>query len=350
MSKCIYCNDREALSEEHAIPACLGMDFIKNFEVLKDKLCKECNEKIGKLEEQFCRCSPEAFFRRQIGIKGRKYHKDMNPFYRGSSGSGPMCAETKHPFLDCMLLGELKEGSKNFIPARQIIVKDSSGKYHPILIANWIQSTADFAKVLKSQGINGAIPVEFYASSEEHERVSSICKGFQNFSGFTELTPVKPESEKEVRVTICTTDKYFRAIAKIAFHYFLQHFNQFSGSEKEFEGIRKFIMDGGKVTDWVRTIPRSFIYQLKDPHTFPDKYVHVIAAEKNYMDIVSIMQFFVGPERKPLSYFEVTIGKNPERLHYPQKVGHQIVYFAKKDMDGFIGIMQPLISVSESLL
>ncbi|MBI5073677.1 MAG: hypothetical protein HZB62_00660 [Nitrospirae bacterium] len=109
-------------------------------------------------------------------------------------------------------------------------------------------------------------------------------------------------------------------------------------------------MAGGKVKDWVKNIPGTFLYDLKDPHIFIDKYAHFIATEKNDRYIVSKMVFFIGPEAKPPSYFQVMIGRNPERIHYPQNVGHQIVYFEQKDNDGYIGIMQPMNSVSQLLL
>ena len=51
----------------------------------------------------------------------------------------------------------------------------------------------------------------------------------------------------------------------------------------------------------------------------------------------------------PLPY-EVFIGKNPERIYYPQKIGHQYVYFDKLDNDGYWGIMEPIHVVRKSLL
>ncbi len=57
-SKCIYCNTNIADSEEHHFPRCLGMNKIINYKKLKNRICKDCNHKIGKIEEQFCRCSP----------------------------------------------------------------------------------------------------------------------------------------------------------------------------------------------------------------------------------------------------------------------------------------------------
>jgi len=350
MAKCIYCNEREANSEEHAIPACLGTDYIRNFELLLGKLCQACNTRIGTYEEQFCRSSPVGFFRRLAGIKGRKHADNMNPYYRGSVGSGPMLAETRHPYFDCMLLCEFKEASNEFTPARQIVVRDSQGNHHAVLIADWVKSAEDFEKALEYKGLSGSIPVEFYATPEEHKWLSDICKGLPDFKEFTELTPVEPVSEKEVVVTIYTTDKFFRAIAKIAFHLFLQYFPKFSGAEKEFSGIRRFIMEGGNVKEWVRIIPGTFLPELRHPNVFINKYAHFITIEKNERHIVSNLLFFVGPEAKPPSYFRVTIGRNPERIYYAERLGHQIVYFSKKEEDGCIGIMQRMQNIPTGLL
>jgi len=86
MSNCSYCGKEEANSQEHYLPACLGS--FRNFGKLDNKMCRKCNSEIGRIEEQFCRCGPEAFFRIVLGIKGRKHHEKPSPFYRGSAGSG----------------------------------------------------------------------------------------------------------------------------------------------------------------------------------------------------------------------------------------------------------------------
>ncbi len=352
MPKCIYCNEREATSDEHAIPSCLGMDKDKiiNLEYLKNKLCSVCNEKIGKLEEQFCRCSPEALFRRIKGIEGRKHHKKVNPFYRGSSGGGHIEATTKHPSKDYIIKWDLLEGSTDFEPARQIIVQDNKGKYYPIRITDNIQTFDDLNKILQSKGLVDCKPVESYATPEEIEWIDRICKGFKESFEWNELSFMPSEKEKEFVVKFVITEKYFRAIAKIAFHYFLQHFTQFSGFEKEFEGIKHFIMNGGKVKTWVKQVQGSFIYDLQSPHITIDKYAHFIVAEKLSSHIVAKMIFFVGPIGNPSSYFQVMIGRNPGRIYYPQSVGHQVVYFDQEDANGYIGIMQKIRKFPRNLL
>jgi hypothetical protein len=52
------------------------------------------------------------------------------------------------------------------------------------------------------------------------------------------------EEEARVQMGANPTEKYFRGLAKIAFHYFLKHMEGFHGSEDAFSDIRNFIIDG----------------------------------------------------------------------------------------------------------
>ena len=149
--------------------------------------------------------------------------------------------------------------------------------------------------------------------------------------------------------TFTVNNIYFRAVAKIAFHYFLKHFTQFTGYEKEFEGIRQFIFSGGESKQWIRQREGSFIEGL-DPGISTDKYGHLLALDKNEKDIRAKIHFFVGPGIKPHRYYEIFIGKNPERIIYNQGIGHQFVYFDEPDEDGYDGRMDPLRIIRKSLL
>ena len=85
VSKCIYCGHEGRLSGEHYLPRCLGT-FI-GYELLNDRVCKDCNNSFSPLDEQFCRSGPEAIIRDMLGIEGRKTHKRVSPFQRGSAGA-----------------------------------------------------------------------------------------------------------------------------------------------------------------------------------------------------------------------------------------------------------------------
>lgn len=348
MSVCIYCNENEANSGEHYLPACLG-NFL-NYEKLYNRLCVGCNEEIGKLDEQFCRCGPATLFRMMLGIKGRRCHKKVDPIYRGSSGGKRVVIETAHPTLDCSIFCEIEKGSGNVYPARQIIVVDSDDSCHPILITEDIKESADLKKEFEKRRLKNPRLVESWASLEERAWIDNLSGYFDFQSPGNRDYSYLTQKQAKITATFGVTDKYFRGIAKIAFHYFLKFFAQFNGNEKQFAGIKEFIKSGGNPDNWVRQIEGSFIAGLNPGATTTDRYCHLIAVEKNERVIRAMLNFFVGPGGVPSHYYEVFIGQNPEGIIYPQVLGHQFVYYDKVGEDGYSGRMDLLVSIRKSLI
>ncbi|MFH1962168.1 MAG: hypothetical protein ABIJ30_04725 [bacterium] len=347
MALCIYCNKQAANSGEHVMPACMGK--FRNSEQLHDKLCIDCNNEIGKSDEQFCRCGPEAFFRIIKGIKGRKHHERVNPFYRGSTGGKPIEIKMQHPYIEnCEIFCETEEGAEKSYPARQVIVRDSNGKHHPILIPNRIRETRDLQGELELKGIANSEFVEWWLSVGDGEKqrrlIERLCAGLNGKIKWSETLPFQKTEKQNGVATFIVNSNYFQAIAKIAFHYFLKHFNQFTGCEREFDGIKQFIMNGGNPDRWVQQVKGSFVHSLNSRFITTDKYCHLLAINKNYIDIRAMLHFFVGPKIGPHRYYEVFIGKNPERIIYPQNIGHQFVYFDKPDKEGYSGRIDQLLT------
>ena len=344
---CIYCHDKEALSGEHYLPACLGK-FL-NFRLLRDKLCSDCNRKLGQLEEQFCRCGPEAFFRIVVGVKGRKHHNTVNPFYRGSAGAKPIMIESQHPKLNCSFFCEIEKGGKTGHPAKQIVVRDSAGNHHSILITEKIETPDDLLRELRNRGLENSTFVECWASDEEREQMEMLCQVARIGISWSEMSPFEQLPKMRFVSTITVNSTYFRAIAKIVFHYFLKHFTQFTGFEKEFEGIKEFIMKGNGSDRFVKEVPGSFVYGLGYGVT-TDRWGHLLAVDKTEKSIRAMLHFFVGPGIAPSRYYEVYIGNNPQRIIYPQAIGHQFVYFDEPDRQGYCGRVDPLFTISRGLL
>src|SRR5918996_674923 len=92
---CIYCGCKGPFSQEHSLPRALGT--FKGAPFFSDRICRDCNSKIGKLEEQFGRSGSEAFFRQFLGIKGRGESIPVNPFMRGIAGAPPIDFIAKLP-------------------------------------------------------------------------------------------------------------------------------------------------------------------------------------------------------------------------------------------------------------
>jgi len=58
-------------------------------------------------------------------------------------------------------------------------------------------------------------------------------------------------------IKFTVNDRYFRAIAKIGFHYFLTKFPRFRGDEACFTEIRNFIMNGCPIDEIGKFVTQS---------------------------------------------------------------------------------------------
>ncbi len=146
-TQCIYCNREVSLSKEHFLPRCLGN--FRHYETLDDRLCKDCNNSFSQLEEQFCRSSPEAFFRQMLGIKGRKSHVTISPFQRGSAGVPPLAMKGPPPGENFDILWQLEKGTKNLDYMRQIVLFTETGDSHIIPIPDDMQDSAQLREKIK---------------------------------------------------------------------------------------------------------------------------------------------------------------------------------------------------------
>lgn len=87
--------------------------------------------------------------------------------------------------------------------------------------------------------------------------------------------------------------EYYRAIAKIAFHFFLScSFPGTSGFEPVFNGIKEFIWQGGSAAKYIRSTAGPFERdQIGDA-----PYAHVLAAGIAGDEAVATVQLFAGSD------------------------------------------------------
>jgi hypothetical protein len=343
MSTCIYCGSTGPFSDEHSIPACLG-EF-RGFPLLTDRICKTCNNEIGKLEEQFCRSGPEGFFRRLLGIGGRKSHTKANPFHRGSGGGKPIDFEADHPVYGFPILWELNPGDRTVRQNRQIVVIGDEGGSKIIRIHERMKTPDDLKTVLREKGIERIATAYAFADEQEIPWIESLLHGLAEMSEWTldDVTKInKPVA------TIAVTNAYFRAIAKCAFHYFLATFSKATGAEPQFEPIRNFILNGGDPQQFVRhgDIP---IIGYPAPNLRPSAYGHLVAANWESGQVWGRCQFFIGPDHEPpASLIKISDAPNgiPELFH-KGGTGHHFVYFPDGRHGRFDGETSQLIQARE---
>lgn len=135
------------------------------------------------------------------------------------------------------------------------------------------------------------------------------------------------------------TQAYFRAVAKIAFHYALKIFPDLTGLEPEFSPIKKFIWEGGEIEQFVRQTKGQFVENFQHGYR-PTQWMHILAVERTYQRIFAHAQFFAGPQSLPPPY-KISIGRNPSRIvSRPEQRAHQFVILDPTTNSGIVGVME----------
>jgi hypothetical protein len=294
--------------KEHYLPAGLG-NFNKDIR-LKDYICTNCQKIFGALEDVFLHNSPEAFFRFVTGKKGRKSHRKKDIFYEPTAGIAALTVKGLQPGQNYPVLWEML-GFGEAKQMKQVVFKDKNGDFHhlPYRPGHLRRDFGSFTKQRNREELQ--IVTYFYDGKEEEKEIQSVCAEFlKGKISEPMLPPTGQNLEGEMLAAI--TVPYLRAVAKIAFHFVLAHFD-FSGTEPQFNDIKRFIFTGENHTRFVRAIQEPFVEELKNPQAFAKQWSHFLSAQYDYDAVEARMQFFSGPLAKPLTW-QVMIGKSPARV------------------------------------
>jgi hypothetical protein len=334
MSVCLYCPN-EAHSLEHPLPAALG-EF-QDAPLLEDRVCAPCNNKrLGLLDEQLSRCGPEAVLRRFFGVQGRVTHDKVNPHYRGSAGGRRL--EMKAYDTEMGVEVELECLKGQVRQSCQIVAVETSGKTHNLPISEDLRDPEKLRASYLKLGVTQPADVRLIYDPEELMWLEPLFKAaFPSISFGDRALGARNYQGAVVKLEL--TDRYFRAIAKIGFHYFLTQFPTYSGFEPYFSDIRQFIIDdAGGGLDRVNT----FIGERQNPllgemmcGARPDGWIaHVLCAEV-CEELLAYVQLFVCKDyRAPV--YTVRLGTNPGN-DVLRATGHIYKYFEEGQRGRFSG-------------
>lgn len=351
---CIYCQRSDIeFCRAHVLPRGLG-----NFQdqpTLVEKVCAKCDSIIGQYEDQFIHCGIAAFMRPRLGLRGR------SAFRRGHVGQDSIELKTTDPISGYEILVEPTEEVQ---PAHemhqckalpQLVLEDSEGKtsivklFHDDGLKEISAST--LKEDVKKTGLNGRLRITaFGLTQEQEEYIFSLLKveetEVSGKKGEPQVIPVKSQAQ-------VTCDKrYFQAVAKIAFHYYLISEDCLhDGYEDKFEPIRRFILNGeGEIEDFVQT-RRGYLTRDTANGWRPKYYGHIFVGNVNRRAIDIKLKFFIGPDCD-LPYYDVTVCKNPFAIllrHF--SFGHNYVYYEPgESKHGYKGIMQKLGAANRIIL
>jgi len=323
---CIYCKEREADAREHYLPQCLGR--FQDFEPLLGRVCQQCNEGIGgTLEREFCRRSPEAVLRSVHWIKGQHRggrKKRRAHIYQPEKLGGPhLYFFAPDPETGRIILWQTDKKPGTVKEISQLLVLDDDGEiaqYIPIPVE--ITTGRELVGIFKANGVTFPTPpVQVIAASGDEERVQAL------FTAINVKVPMQRRAGGRVPQQIFTGEVgpgYFRALAKIGFHYALKHIPTITGNEGAFRALREFIRDGRGNHDQFLTMCDT----ASNPAGPPG---HLLTAVANpNSPIVVNMQFFAGC-KTTLPQWRLTLGDNPTVLFVEQVSAHFFSYTEEED-------------------
>ncbi|MFN0137478.1 MAG: hypothetical protein ACKVS9_15345 [Phycisphaerae bacterium] len=126
---------------------------------------------------------------------------------------------------------------------------------------------------------------------------------------------------------------YYRAVAKIAFHYYLLHTKRgVQGTEPEFGAVRNFIRTGGDHKPLYDARGARFALpfgQMRDGQTaLPGIWTHVVAADESAGTAVAMVTLFMGPTRMAPIY-HIRLATLASRILVPNaQFAHSYLYDA----------------------
>ncbi len=342
-NRCIYCNSSDNLCRRaHIVPRSLGT--FKNQPTLKNIVCCECDKEIGRCEEQIVKCGPEAILRLALDIRGRSGSNSISPFRRGHAGHEPISFKTTYPGTDYEVLVEIIRSSQNCRLLPQVVIIHENGNCDQVLVTKEDLTAEVLKEQIKSKGIDSNTKLWVTGDTEEDQkRINTILEKTGLIKEIYKELDLQPCESPVVTEGLVKVDaQYFRAIAKIAFHYFLAFNNDFNGLNPVFKGIRNFIRYGeGKFKSFIEQKQGPLVEELKYNYR-PRYYGHFLIGEIGRRNVSCMIQFFIGKDIDP-QFYTVTLGEKEGIIEFsPRKFGHFYAYLEPDKRDAYDGIIQKL--------
>jgi len=310
---CIYCKEGEADAREHYLPQCLGR--FENFEPLRDRICNACNHAIGStIELEFCRRSPEAVLRSTNWIKGqnagKKNRAAAHIFQPERIGGQHLYFLAPDPESGRNILWQTDKQPGTVKEISQVIILDAENNaVEHIPIPTEITTRSELEEILyKKRNATSIEGAQLIAASGDEARIEAL------FSTIDMTIPMQRRSGGSIPRQFFSgevTAAYFRALAKIGFHYALKFIPTITGDEGAFRPLRDFIRNGVGDAD-------QFL-SCCDPASNgagpPGHCLTALAPPDG--DIIVVMQFFIGCSTV-LPQWRLNLGPNPTTLFVPR--------------------------------
>lgn len=296
-TQCIYknpqglCSSVSPLSVEDFLPR--GFGKFRNYTRLNNKICRDCNRHLGKLDEFLLHLGHPAILRVLHSIEGRRHHRRKDVFHERTHGLAPIESVAKLPGEDTSTRLELVSGGA--VPRREISFLTHTGEERVVPIPHEIDSVERLRNHFTRYGFTPDwAPVSITCPQDEQGRV--LIRLLREALGIEVISPedssnLQNKEEVTASTLVVFAPEHYRAIAKIAFHFFLWCYgSMFTGLEPEFDSIKRLIYEGGNHREHMVSMLGSF----DRPAGIDAAWMHLLSAGWLGKSPMATVQLFAG--------------------------------------------------------
>jgi len=339
---CIYCMSDIANSKgvgDHVIPARFGRFQDAH---LFQGICPTCNSTIGRCEEQLFRCAPESFSLRLTGPHLPAGKQSRGQSWRGSQGVPPPQFAMAHP--DHFESATLSSADPTVLQHYdQAVLVDDEGESHTVKLFGAMTPEGlrrRFAKTCLSWR-----RLHLHVDENRYQHfLDLLSAAYPDVSVEYSTVTEKGRRRGFARVRFSIHEDYWRAIAKIGFHYYLCTTRRsVFGHEPQFAKLRTYILKGGDHTQFVVNGDDPYVtcspLHPSVPYPFRSQWAHDLYADETDTVAVAKVTLFSGPSQQPPTY-QVKLGRLPSRMRFEgAHCAHEYAYInvdERKQYDGIV--------------
>ncbi len=334
LTRCIYC-PRPPDGEEHWLPRSLGA--FKGNSLLKGRLCKDCNIRLGRtIDQEFIRTGHTGLTRQLLGIAGRSGQPSANVFeYRASQLEKPIEAESasivQGQLVPIQAIGRNADGTLKVVQQRTLTVSTTEGERLLVFPRGW--TATQLRDAAEARGLLGGKVIQAHAAPPEtaSEFVAASLDAIREVFGSGPIDVYQtsvdaPSSETEYRrMRFNLSREYLRAVVKLAFHYLLWAYPTIGGDESEFGGVRGFVSEGnGDEREFLQR--QDCLVDKSDLKNGADRDCHMFVAYANDNELLVTLHFFSQPVGPQFPSFAARLGARPPAMPAGWLRGHLADY------------------------
>lgn len=333
--RCIYCEDLYDPSKgngDHIIPESLGP--IPGSLVFRG-LCLKCNNEIGKLEQELLQITPEAARRRFAGLARSRRNKRVGP--KPAGGLPP----PKFIRLDTeyeKLVDLDPDKPSRVVPVDQLVLELKDGRSIPVRIPASISLIGLKSLIERHARTEDIREIKFSASVNDADRIQAMIQDIWPLSKLLESNTVEPYAAQiPISVECHYGSGSWRALAKIAFHYFLSQSKYgYGGNEKIFDPIRRFIRrDEGDRSEFFLEKGPDFVapigWEADGGILVPENWMSFICCIETGQSAIVGVYLLLGPEAPPQPHYVQIFAQRHSLFTREYAYGHQYVYVGDTD-------------------